>query len=247
VQEISSRIGQGIKKSNQLKAGLTDLVEVGPKDSDDILVLISFSGNASMNNIVDFKKWGAEWHDIGRGIAMVHGMAPDEVRVVGAKNGSIVIELAVAYGFARTISGIILETLKVTERILDIKRKAEEIRGMKLGNDKIAKELEQEAESEKEKEVERVASEVAKRLEKKSGQDGDQIKALEVSVKKLVGFIEKGGEVDCVVPEEKKAEGEETEDGKEQARQLSEIRESISQIRLIEAKIKRIEYRGPNK
>ena len=243
IAEIVKRLSQGVEKSNQIKAGLSGCVELTPTEVGEILVRVSFSGNASMTNIVDFKKWGADWHDIGRGIAMVHGVAPEDIRIVGAKKGSIVIELVVVYVVAMTVSTIILQALKVAERVLDIKKKAEEIRGMRLSNDKIEHELDQEAETEKAKGIERITAEVVKKLGKKAGQEGDQIKALETSVKKLIGFVEKGGEVDCVVPEEKKPEGEETADDKERARQLNELRASFASIRVLEAKLKQIEYK----
>jgi hypothetical protein len=237
IQAIVAKVNLGIKKSNQIKSGLTGLVEVASETTNDVLVRVSFSGDASMGNIVDFKKWGAEWHDIGRGIAMIHGSSPDEIRIVGAKKGSVIIELAVIYGVAMTVSKIILETLKVTERILEIRRKAEEIRGMKLANDKISKELENEADAEKEKEVERITHEVGKRLGRRPNQDGYQYNALSTSVKKLISFLEKGGEVDCVVPED-----ENIVSGTD-PNSLLELRESITQIRALESKIKRIEFR----
>jgi hypothetical protein len=237
IDEIIKKFNQAIEKSNQLKTGLKGCVDPSSSDMlNEILVRVSFSGRAAMANIVDFKKWGSDWHDIGRGIAMIHSAAPEDIRIVGAKKGSIIIELAVIYGIAKTVGSIIFEALKITERVLEIRKKAEEIRGLKLNNDKIEKELEQEAEREKTDGVNQVVNEVVNKFQIKTNQDGDQVKALETSVRKLVAFLEKGGEVDCVIPEGK---GTKESD----AQQLKELRDSFASIRALEVKIRQIEHK----
>jgi hypothetical protein len=57
-----------------------------------------------MSNVADFRKWGTFWFEIGRGVAMAHNAAPEEIKIVGATKGSIIIELAVVSDIAVTIS-----------------------------------------------------------------------------------------------------------------------------------------------
>jgi hypothetical protein len=148
-----------------------------PELDGKVLVRVAFTHEASISNVVDLKTWSNIWHDIGRGIAMIHDAPPEEIQVVGASRGSVVLDLAVAYGIAATISKIILEALKVTEKVLDIRKKAEEIRALKLGNAKIAKELDEEAEKEKTKGVERISEHVVKLKRKKDANEGDKVAA----------------------------------------------------------------------
>lgn len=81
-----------------------------------------------MSNLSDFKSWGSTWYDIGRGVAMGHGTPPEDIKVVGATRGSIIIELGVAYAIAATTSRIILEALKLAEKSLALRKTVEEIR-----------------------------------------------------------------------------------------------------------------------
>jgi hypothetical protein len=238
LQEVLQKVSQGIAKSNQIKEGLTDCVaEEEYEAENEILMRVSFTGHALMSNVTDFKSWGSIWYDIGRGIAMAHNASPEEIKIVGATKGSIIIELAVIASIATTTSGIILSALKVAEKVIDIRTKAEELRGLKMKNDKFAKELEKEAENEKKAGIEEITGNVAQELQLKDG-EGDKVKALDTAVKNLVNFIEKGGIVDFVIPEAK-----EEEEGKEDENQ--KLRVAFQEIRTLEKKISLIEHKKP--
>lgn len=165
-------------------------------------------------------------------------MSPEDVKVVGATKGSIIIELAVVASIATTMSGIILAVLKVAEKILDIRKKAEELRGLKLKNDKLSKELEKEAENEKKDGIEQITADIAEKLKINANGDGDKVKALDTAVKNLVNFIEKGGVVDFIVPEEGVSE-----EGEEDSN--AELRVAFQEIRQLEKKIELLEYKNP--
>jgi hypothetical protein len=122
--EISGQIEGGLQRTDQLQESLKDLVLPEPALQQRVLVRVTFSNQAAIANVVDLKKWSEIWYDIGRGVAMINDSSPEEVEVVGAGRGSVVLELAVVYGIAATISAIILEALKVTEKVLDIRKKA---------------------------------------------------------------------------------------------------------------------------
>jgi len=234
--EITNKIKQGLSKSNQIKAGLTGCIfEEEYESKGEILMRVSFTGHASMGNVKDFKSWGSIWYDIGRGIAMVHNASPEDIKIVGATKGSIIIELAVIASIATTTSVIILAALKVAEKVLDIRKKAEELRGLKLKNDKLAIDLEKEAENEKEYGIEQITGEISKQLKIKENGEGDKIKALDTAVKNLVNFIEKGGIVDFVVPE--------CEEDEEENDSNAELRVAFQEIRQLEKKIERLEYK----
>jgi len=233
IAQVIQEINGGVGKSTQLKSGLTGCVTEEEYETDhEILMRVSFTGNALMSNVTDFKNWGSTWYDIGRGIAMVHNASPEEVKVVGATKGSIIIELAVIASIATTTSVIILSALKVAEKVQSMMIQAEVLRGLKLKNGKLANELEKEAQIEKKAGIDEITAEVIKTLKIKTKEEGDKKVALGSSVKKLVDFIEKGGIVDFIIPEDK--EGEENKN--------EELRIAFQEIRKLEKKLALIEY-----
>lgn len=239
LHQILQKINEGIAKSNQIKDGLSGCVfEEEYEAENEILMRVSFTGHALMENVKDFKSWGNIWFDIGRGIAMAHDLSPEDVKIVGATKGSIIMELAVVASVATTTSGIILAALKVAEKVIDILNKAEELKCLKLKNTKLAKELEKEAENEKKDGVEKITNDIAEKLGINHNGEGDKIKALDTAVKNLVNFIEKGGVVDFVVPEE-----DEVEEGEED--QHNDLRVAFNEIRRLEKKIELLEHKNP--
>jgi len=241
LQQIHQKITKGIQKSDQIKAGLDGCVFEEEYESDnEVLMRVSFTGHATMSNVTDFKSWGNIWYEIGRGIAMAHNTSPEAVKIVGATKGSIIIELAVIASIAMTTSGIILSALKVAEKVLDIRKKAEEIRNMKLNNKKLANDIDKEAEKEKTAGIEKISTGIIKKLKLEKDGEGDKINALDKAVKNLVNFIESGGEVDFIIPEEE-VESEESENA---TPKYGDLRVTFQEIRQLENKIKLLESKN---
>lgn len=240
VQEIVNQLTAGIAKSSQIKAGLAECVASEDYELDgEILIRVSFKGRAPMSNVTDFKDWGKAWYEIGRGIAMAHDKTPEDIRIVGATRGSIVIELAVLASIAGTTSFIIMEGLKVAEKILDLRLKAEQLREMKLKNTKLADEIEQSAEEEKAAAATRITEEAAKKLKLTKAKNAEQIMILEKSVTNLLNFVERGGEVDFVAPEEDVNGGP---DGETSNSEIRLLRGRFEEIRRLETKIALLEH-----
>ena len=85
IQEILQKINEGIKKSKQIQAGLAGcVIEEEYELEGEILMRVSFTGHALMQNVKDFKNWGNVWFEIGRGIAIAHNLSPEDIRIVGA-------------------------------------------------------------------------------------------------------------------------------------------------------------------
>ena len=148
--------------------------------------------------------------------------------------------MAVIAGIATTTSGIILAGLKVAEKVLDIRKKAEEIRNMKLNNKKLANDIEKEAEKEKTLGIECITAEIIKKLKLKKDGEGDKTNALDKSVKNLVDFIESGGEVDFIIPDEES----EVEESENATPNYGDLRVTFQEIRQLEAKIKLLESKN---
>ena len=149
IQKIVKNLQNGIAKSNQIKSGLKDCIVEGEYKDDEILMRIIFSGNAKIDNISDFKSWGITWFDIGRGITMANNSSPEAIKIVGATNGSVILETIIDPKLVMTFSAILWGALKVTEHVLRIRQEVEKLRGFQLENAKIAQDLEIEAEKKK--------------------------------------------------------------------------------------------------
>lgn len=239
IQQLHQQVSNGIAKSDQIHTALSDY----PADEEyelhnAVLMRVGFKGNAQLKDVVDFKTWGNAWFDIGRGIAMAHNASPEDVRIIGATKGSIILELLVAHKIAITTSGIILAALAVADKVMDIRKKAEEVRGLKLNNDKIAKELEEAAEKEKEEGIDAIGKEIVAKLGINPKNEGDKVKFLENAVKHLVGFVEEGGDVDFILPRD-------TEES-EHSQNNRELRIAFEEIRRIEHKLTLIEHKREN-
>lgn len=237
IQELTQTLNEGIRKSGLIADGLDGCVQDDELEVyDEALIRVSFLGDAAMSNVKDFKKWGIIWHDIGRGVAMVHGNAPEDVKIIGAAKGSVILELMALAKIATTIAGVIWSALKVAEKVLDIRKKAGEIRHLNLETKKLAGDMEKAAEKEKEVGVTNIINLQIKELKLKKNGDGEKISALEKSVKNLVDFIELGGEVDFVVPEEAVSDEDEAV-----VDDFTKLRKTTEEIRLLEEAVKLLE------
>jgi len=241
IQGIMGKLNEGIRKIKLISDGLEGCIhDDSDEDIDEVLIRVSFLGDAEISNVKDFKEWGAQWHDIGRGIAMACNATPEDIKIIGAAKGSVILELLTNPQIATTIGGIIWGSLKVAEKVLDIRKKASEIRQIDLTNkqlEKNASDLEKTAGAEKETGIKNIIALQVKELSLKKNGDGEKITALEKSITNLVDFIEKGGEVDFVVPEEENAEEESSDESC-----YTRIREQAQEIRSLEDKLKLLEH-----
>lgn len=236
IKEYNDTVTNALNKFNEINVSLaeyfTDDVdnEIG---KNEVLMRVYFQDGVAISNLNDLKKISNNWYDISRGIAMAMNQTPEDFRVISAKKGSIIIDLAVAVGVATAVSKILLETLKVADRVLDIRKKVEEIKSLKLTNRKIELELKKEADTERDNGIKNIVEETINQLGLKKESEGDKITAIEKSIKKLIDFTENGGQVDFV-------QNEKTVD--ENLREINlQLKNNIEEIRRLESKIKYLE------
>jgi hypothetical protein len=166
--------------------------------SNQTAIRVRFQGDASISDVALLKKWSADWYDIMRGVAMSVGERPEQVKVVGAANGSIVLVLAGAASvtlvlavIAKNIEKIVYEVLKITNAIEDLRHK-------KILNREIEKQL---INQQKKIQDDGVVSTVAAVNEALPELMTKEIEAvLTKSVQKYVTFTDKGGDVDFIEP-----------------------------------------------
>ncbi len=208
INKIQQSITGAIQSSDALQQNLKKYL---PADFDfyedceegEVLMRIHFQKDVSLNNVAKFEEFGKKWHEIGRGIAMAHSTSPEDIKVVGASKGSIIIELGMAAGIALTASKVINGALKVVEKSLGIKKALKELKLLDLNIEKAQLDIEKQSKELKENGISSMVRDISKDLNISTNNgEGDKIKALEKSVKGLVDFVEKGGEVDFYAPEQ---------------------------------------------
>ncbi|MFM5577164.1 hypothetical protein ACET7N_00435 [Aeromonas veronii] len=163
---------------------------------------------------------------------MVHNACPEDIKVVGAQKGSIIIELATLAVIATTASKIILSALSIAERVLAIKKQIEEIKALKLTNQKLEQELEKEIDISKQNGLKNIKDDLINELKIQQDGDGEKIKVLEKAVKNLIEFVEHGGEVDFV-----------SKDQNDNNPDIQQLKMNFSEIKRIEKKILGIEQK----
>ncbi|WP_342316661.1 hypothetical protein [Lysobacter sp. FW306-1B-D06B] len=235
LNRIAGEVTTAIERSTQIRAALYGLVDPFETPRDEIVLRVVFDHDASINDVVDLKKWAQEWHDIGRGVAMAVGASPKEIRVIGAQTGSIILTLATTLAIARVISSVLLKALEVAEKVQALRKAELEIQALKLANTQVLNAIRLQAEAEKHEGLEHISKAIA---DETPNLDGERLAALEKAVGKLVKFIEKGGEVDVVLPASMEQAAEEPQG------EALRLKRDVVRIRELEHGMRAIPYIG---
>lgn len=233
LNEIIAKLNAGITKITNILTGIGDYCKDNKELKKDILLRIKFTKDASVSNLSELKAWGNIWYEIGRGVSIIEGGTPEDIKIVGASNGSLIFDLAVLMAVAKIVSKILNYGFDLVGKYLDLMLKAEEIRHLNLKNDQIAIQIEKEAQLLKEDGAKEILSKLQSEFENLNRLDGEKINALTLSITRILDFINKGGTIDCVVPEEVV---ENDEEKKALKASFENIRKLESTIRLIESK-----------
>lgn len=238
IQELS----EGVQWCQQQKDLLHKIIsdESVAIAEDMVLLRVRFVGDADIENLTELKKWSAQWWEIGRGISMAYGKSPEDISVVGASKGSIIVSLLTDLQIAGTVSVVIYGALKIVEKYYTIKRTIQEVKGLELANKAAEKELEDAAKSHKDEGIKRIVEETIKELGVKSEGKKNEISK---ATKNLVNFIILGGEVDLIIPDE--AEDDDEEEGNESSGQRKVrdgLRVQFQKVRKLEKEVKQLEH-----
>ena len=241
IREIHTRLEEGLEQVRLISDALKDCVCDDEEESkDEVLIRVIFLKEASISNVSDFKNWGDTWYLIGHGITLAHNATPQDIKIVGADKGSVILELLTKPEIAATVADIIHSVLETVAEVLNIKKLVSEARKFSLkivaleenATDTDSKNI---AESEKKKAVENIIKKQTEKLKLNKDSDGGKITALEKAITLLVEFIAKGGELDFVVPEEVSKKEDKT------GEIFAQIREKTKDIRVLEENLKLLE------
>ncbi len=242
LNSIKTELQQGVQKSDAIRAALGPIAQQNESDiaANKILTRITFHHDASINDIKELNEWSSKWFDIGRGFAMANGQTPEDVEIVGATKGSLILEVAILASLALPIAKTISLTMDSLVKFQDFRLKSAEIRKLKDDNENISAELEEDAERWEARAIkvkENAQTEITEKIKQHFDNYKEDANAeLHKAVKTLIDFLSRGGDVDCVIPEES-----EEEVGAESAETLKALREDFKRIRNLKEDL-RIEH-----
>ena len=204
VQEFQQMLSRLITANNHLSSfqrashDLGLMYEPYQTSPDQLVVSVRFRDRVSIDNVPDLKNRTKDWYDITRGIALAAGETPDEVHVLGASRGSLIIEIACTLYFVRLLAEITTHITRAAVDIMEVRIGMEELKQKKILNALLAKELQRIEKEKKENALETVKEDIRKLFPK--GVSGDVSPALDKSIEHLMTFLDKGGELDFKLP-----------------------------------------------
>jgi len=249
IKSMNTSITSGLQWANALKPNLSQIVSedfIEGTYEDELIIRVRFTREARIETIVDLKKWVEIWYNISLGISLSVNSSPDQVRVIGATNGSLITVLAGSIAFSKTLGSIMKDILTITEQFVDIRLKIEQLKQMKIDTQKAQVELQKNIDDAKKGIIDSIVIDVLGK-EKKGETKGDVRNAFTKSTEKLVDFLDKGGEIDFVLPPTQELvedDDEEENDGEEhleEIKELTDLRETVKEIRHLTNSIRLLE------
>lgn len=196
---------QALNRARDLLAAYADAVTnlgfgaAGIETADGLITIrVGFKNDVAINNVTDWKDTSKEWYDIIRGLSMACEEKPEEVKIIGAETGSVILVMAGTAVFTALLARMSKHITGVARDIIGVRVAIEDLRQKNLLTKAMEAELKR---VEKEKAEGAVATIETLLADKLNGKDGDIKAAFTASIKKLLTFNEKGGTVDFVSPE----------------------------------------------
>jgi regulator of replication initiation timing len=189
-------------------------------------IQIVFEKKAAVDTVTDMKDRLEEWWHIIRGASLLTHTAVEENKVLSVqKESPLCIEISSSYVVVHAIGLIINNVLLALERYRNLKNKVEEVHCLNLENKQIERDLDQEAQNFQRAIVKEFGAKVITELKSAKVVDGEIKNAMDLAVRNVFAFLDKGGSVDCRIPET---------NGSSEARQIQQL---FAQIRLLKSNI----------
>jgi len=227
INDTRGKLAAYLEAVNGLDFGPDDVVAEGGL----ITIRVGFQNDVAINNVTDWKDTAKEWYDIIRGLSMACEERPEDVKVIGAATGSIILIMAGTAAFTALLAQISKHIAAAAKDVISVRMEVENLRQKKL----LTKGMEVELKKIEKEKTDNAVTAIEQLLEGRvKGQNGDVSVALTASIKKLLTFSEKGGTVDFVAPDVDETEGEDGDGAQDGSLKAA----------LIEAKAAIREYQG---
>ena len=236
IAEARDAIDQAISKMRDIQHALENLDfidEIDAIDAEGITLRLQFKNEASISNVVDLKDWSDKWHDIIRGVALCVDQAPEQARVVGATNGSLILVLSGTLAVVKLMALMAKHVTSIIKQGFDIAGAAEDLKQKKLLTEAIEQDLQRQREEIDRDGVQKIVDAIQEELA--VDLDGEKGAALRRSVEKYLEFNKRGGELDFVSPPEEAGGGEMA--GGMDADEITDFRRIVEEVRTTRAEL----------
>lgn len=209
-------------------------------EQGETLVRVHFCEGSAIDNVADFKNYAALWYEIARGVTMAIDARPEDVRVLSAEKGSVIINFIVDGNTAAVFSQLVLLIMGFTLDILKIKIESKKLDDLKIRKNKeIKKLIEEEIKDKRKNCIDEICEQVAEQHNISS--DGEKIVVLKNAIKNLADFLEDGGRVDFIPKEiegvDEDGDGKLIEENKKLKAKIDNLMVDVETIRKLEGEI----------
>ncbi len=170
---------------------------------------IIFKDGVQIESLKDLESRSKEWSKIMHGIGVALDISPTEFKVLGARNGSFILDLYMCAAAIVPVGFILNRTLSIIEKFAITIKRLKSIYDLDISEpvyDEIRKQIETTNEKyfniKKTISSKQIASEI---LDERNVPDNKRPEAqlnLESSIKKILNHLKNGGDLDAFVPSE---------------------------------------------
>ncbi|WP_159821460.1 hypothetical protein [Colwellia sp. 20A7] len=196
-----------------------------------VFTRLTFKEKASISNFVELKTWSESWYNIARGYTIAQGKSPEEIEIIGAGNGSILIDLLANIEtinmICETINHIADFTLTSIEAWASYEG-MKYIRDNQKNSDKqqvydeLLKEEKEKIEQDHEDQFKRITDKLIKKYACKNECSNELKKA----IKELSKFLDDGGNIKCIT-DSKSADNETEKALQESLKKFEKMKERL--------------------
>lgn len=236
VRGAHQALTQGLRRLETLREDMNSAnVQVERKFSADagVITRLHFQDRANIGDVAELKKWSSEWYDIARGLAAATKERPEDVRVIGASTGSLILVLSTSVAIATVLSILAKNANLISKSVLDILNGIEDLRHKKVLNQTIEDAMKEQAKAIKDNGVATAVDSVKAHLGVVIDKEVETL--LNKAVEKYFNFTEKGGEVDMLAPPASDAKAD-----KAISANIAELNASIEEVRAVKANLQQL-------
>lgn len=161
-------------------------------------VSVCFQDKVAIDTVPDLKNRSNDWFMIIAGVAEAIGEKPEETQVIGVANGSIWVVLGTTAAMTKALAIISKHAREVASNVIGILNDIEDYRAKKQMNDLIEQGLKQALEEAKGNGFASIMEELKPLLP--DGFSHAEHAKLDKSVKRMLTFVENGGDIDFSTP-----------------------------------------------
>ncbi|MFA0016467.1 hypothetical protein AB4391_24555 [Vibrio lentus] len=212
VQKAHSALTKAKTAINAVAQSMTPyakLIEEAQYLEDQARFSIIFKEGVQINNLKDLETKSKEWNTIIHSIGVSLGVPPNEFKVLGARNGSLVIDLYMCAAAIVPIGFILSRSLSIIESFAISMKRLKAIYELEI-DDPAIKEIDEDIKAISEKyfshkqlvSAKKIASQILDEAKCSPENRPEAESNLESAIKKILNHLRKGGDLDAFVPTE---------------------------------------------